>query len=309
RNVRAGSRLWTLDATRTVRTTVVGVTVAKAREVVDVVTSHAVFTVSPDQLLSTPDGWVHARDAAETVLSWTHARKLCRKRLPLRPGYEFGYLVGATCSDGTVGRNYVSLVVNDEVFADKYARSLRAVTGLPARLEAVTRPSGYLGRQVPGFRVRVVSSYLADALRQYTGGDAHHMRQKFPRVVLRDKEVFDGFLDGYADGDGCRSKHWSGRVLVSANVGFLAELAQIIGARFTPRPRGLASHLVVVDNWAARGTFRPEQHPLHPVEPAWVEVIDVRPRRAEGKPFTFYGYRLDPYPTFLVNGHLARQAW
>ncbi|MER5744223.1 hypothetical protein ABT097_13225 [Streptomyces sp. NPDC002225] len=96
---------------------------------------------------------------------------------------------------------------------------------------------------------------------------------------------------------------------VSANVGFLAELAGVIGARFTPRPRGLASHLTVVDNWAARGTFRPEQHPLHPVESGRVEVVDVRPRRAEGKPFTFYGFCLDPYPTFLVNGHLARQAW
>ncbi|MFF8966616.1 hypothetical protein ACF1BK_28135 [Streptomyces globisporus] len=86
---------------------------------------------------------------------------------------------------------------------------------------------------MPGFRVRVVSSYLADALRQYAGGDAHHMRQAFPRVVLRDREV----LDGYADGDGCRAKRWAGRTLVSANVPFLVDLAEIIGARFTPRGR------------------------------------------------------------------------
>ncbi|MGW1228757.1 hypothetical protein [Streptomyces sp. NPDC002530] len=173
----------------------------------------------------------------------------------------------------------------------------------------MTRPSGYLGRDVPGFRVRVVSSYLADAMRQYTGGDAHHMRQRFPRVVLRDMNVFEGFLDGYADGDGCRSRTWAGRVLVSANVGFLTELAVVIGARFTPRPRGTASHLVVVDAWASRGTFRPERHALEPSESAWVEVREVLRRKASGKPFTFYGYRLAPYPTFLVNGHLARQMW
>ncbi|MFF5334779.1 hypothetical protein [Streptomyces sp. NPDC013181] len=282
---------------------------ARGREAVDVVTSHATFTVAPEQLLGTPDGWVHARDAAGTVLAWAQTRKLCRKRLTIRPGYEFGYFVGATCADGTVGANYVSLVVNDKAFATKYARCLRGATGLSARLEAVTRPSGYLGRDVPGFRVRVVSSYLADAMRQYTGGDAHHMRQRFPRVVLWDRDVFDGFLDGYADGDGCRSRAWDGRVLVSANVGFLAELAQVIGARFTPRPRGIASHLVVVDNWAARGTFKAERHPVELKESAWVEVAAVRESTAVAKPFTFYTCRLDPYPTFLVKGHLARQPW
>ncbi|PZT72540.1 hypothetical protein DNK56_02655 [Streptomyces sp. AC1-42W] len=308
-NVRVGSELWTLDGDRTARTTVVAVSAVRSREAVDVVTSHATFTVAPEQLLGTPDGWVHARDAAGTVLAWAQARKLCRKRLTIRPGYEFGYFVGATCADGTVGANYVSLVVNDKAFATKYARCLRGATGLSARLEAVTRPSGYLGRDVPGFRVRVVSSYLADAMRQYTGGDAHHMRQRFPRVVLRDRDVFDGFLDGYADGDGCRSRTWAGRVLVSANVGFLAELAQVIGARFTPRPRGIASHLVVVDNWAARGTFKAERHPVRLKESAWVEVTAVRESTAVAKPFTFYTCRLDPYPTFLVNGHLARQPW
>ncbi|MFF3862179.1 hypothetical protein [Streptomyces sp. NPDC002209] len=118
-------------------------------------------------------------------------------------------------------------MANDEEFATKYARSLTVATGLSARLEAVTRPSGYLGRDVPGFRVRVVSSYLADLMRQYVGGDAHHMRQRFPRVVLRDEETFGGFLDGYEDGDGCRIPRWPARVLTSANVQFLAELAEI----------------------------------------------------------------------------------
>ena len=38
-------------------------------------------------------------------------------------------------------------------------------------------------------------------MRHYAGGDAHHMRQRFPRVVLRDIDTFNGFLDGYIDGD------------------------------------------------------------------------------------------------------------
>ncbi|MFF4315042.1 hypothetical protein [Streptomyces sp. NPDC001507] len=243
----------------------------------DVVTDHLTFTVAPDQLLSTPDGWVHARDAEGAVLAWTPPRKLCRERLTIKLGYEFGYM---------------------------------AATGLAARLEAVSRPSGYLRKEAPGFRVRVVSSYLADLMRQYTGGDAHHMRQRFPRVVLRDLETFEGFLEGYTDGDGFRSKTWRGRLLVSANVPFLAELAEVIGARFTPRTNGTASHLVVADSWLSRGVFRPERHPLQLSESTWVEVRGLRPRTAGStKPFTLYSFRLDPHPGFLVNGHLARQPW
>ncbi|WKX11455.1 hypothetical protein [Streptomyces sp. NL15-2K] len=266
-------------------------TVVKAREVVDVVTDRVTFTVAAKQELSTPDGWVPAVDGGGCMLAWTHTKKLCRERLTIRPGYEFGYFVGATCADGTVGKNCLSLVVDEEDFAARYAECLTKATGLLAQLEPVTRPSGYLKRDVPGFRVRVVSSYLANAMRQHVGGDAHHM-------------------DGYIDGDGFRHKKWDGRTVVSSNVPFLEELAGIIGARFTPRPKRSASALVVTDRWKARSTFHPEYHPLEPDESTWVEVRDVRLRRAEGaKPFTLYSYRLDPHPGFLVSGHLARQPW
>ena len=238
RSVEVGSKLWSLDGTRIVQTTVVGISAVKAREVVDVVTDRVTFTVAPRQELRTTEGWVPAVHAAGTMLAWTHTRKLCRERMTIVAGYEFGYFVGATCADGTVGKNYVSLVVNEESFASRYAECLTKATGLYARLEAVTRPSGFLERDIPGFRVRVVSSYLADALRQYVGGDAHHMRQRFPRVVLRDIGTFEGFLDGYVEGDGFRHKKWDGRTVVSANVPFLKDLALIIGARFTPGRRG-----------------------------------------------------------------------
>ncbi|MFI5620984.1 hypothetical protein [Streptomyces sp. NPDC051567] len=278
----------------------------KAREVVDVVTDGRTFTVAPDQLLSTGDGWIPAGEATGSVVAWTPPRTLCRTRPTIRPGYEFGYLVGATCAEGTVGKNYASLIVNDEGFAAKYAQCLTTATGLPARLEPVTRPSGFLQCDIPGFRVRVVSSYLADVLRQYAGGDAHHMRQGFPRVVMKDLATFEGFLDGYADGDGFRHKHWHGRTVTSANVPFLAELATIIGARFTPLT-GKASQLVVTDRWQRRGTFVAEDRPLHLVERQPVTVSEVRPRTATGaKPFTLCTYALAPHPGFLVNGHLVR---
>lgn len=310
RNVRPGSVLWTLDGDRTVRSTVDDVTAVKGRDAVEVVTDHTTFTASPDLLLATPEGWTPAVDLTGRTVAWTPTRKLCRERFTIRPGYEFGYFVGATCADGTVGKNYVSLIVNEEGFAARYAAALTACTGLSARLEAVTRPSGYLQRDVPGFRVRVVSSLLSDAMRHYVGGDAHHMRQRFPRVVLRDIDTFQGFLDGYIDGDGCGTAHGYGRIITSANVPFLVEVARMIGARFTPSKRGLASRLYVSNRWQSRGTFAPEHHALHLPESSWVQVHEVRSRPAAGaKPFTFYSYRLSPHPTFLVNGHLVREAW
>ncbi|MET9933201.1 MULTISPECIES: hypothetical protein [unclassified Streptomyces] len=94
--------------------------------------------------------------------------------------------------------------------------------------------------------------------------------------------------------------------MASSNAAFLAEVAPIIGARFTPR-HGDASRLCVSDRWADSNTFAPEHRPLDPPESSWINVHEVRPRPALGaKPFTFYGYRLAPHPTFLLNGHLVR---
>jgi GTP cyclohydrolase I len=224
----------------------------------------------------------------------------------MRYGYEFGYWLGAVCSDGTVGKNYVSLVVNDEEFAKKFAETLRWSTGFAARVEPTVQPSGYLGRQAPGFRVRVVSGYLADLVRQYVGGDAHHMRQRFPRVVLNSHGTFEGFLDGYADGDGFRMKNRSARTIVSANTAFLTDLAKVIGARFTPRTE-TASALYVADSWMRKHGFKSEYaEDSKLIESQWVKVLDVRPVLAEGKkPFTVYSYRCDPHPTFLIGGHLT----
>ncbi|MFE2287721.1 hypothetical protein ACFXDJ_26605 [Streptomyces sp. NPDC059443] len=124
--------------------------------------------------------------------------------------------------------------------------------------------------------------------------------------MLRDLATFEGFLDGYADGDGCRIKRWDARMITSANVPFLAELATIIGARFTPLS-GKVSQLVVTDRWQQRGTFVAEEHATYLVERLSATVAEVRHHTATGaKPFTLYTYGLDPHPGFLVNGHLVR---
>jgi GTP cyclohydrolase I len=305
RDVTVGDELWTLDNGRVRPTRVTAVQSRKVRELVEVRTEKGTVQVTPDHPFATPHGWTEARDLQGTLVEWTPPKSLCRPRFRPLLGYDFGYAVGAICADGTVARRYVSLVVNDELYAKRFAVAMEQAFGVQTRLEPVERPSGFLDRQVPGFRVRIVSSYIADLLRQYLGGDAHHLRQTFPRVVLADEQVFNGFLDGYIEGDGCRSKLTPGRTVVSANVPFLADLATVIGARFTPSRGGRASKLYVADRWMARHGFRRESHCSDLIESRWVRVGDIQPLYASRKPFTVYSFTCAPHPTFLISGHLT----
>jgi GTP cyclohydrolase I len=305
RDVRVGDELWTLANGRVQPTRVAGVQARKTRELVEVRTEEATFRVTPDHPFATPQGWTEAKDLKGTFVEWTAPRSLCRPRYAPTVGYDFGYAVGALCADGTVAKRYVSLVVNDQEYAKRFAVSIERAFNVRAELEAVERPSGYLGRPVAGWRVRIVSSYLAELVRQYVGGDAHHLRQRFPRVVLSDENTFAGFLDGYVDGDGCRSKYSAGRTVVSGNVPFLIDLSNIIGARFSPR-ESRASSLYIADSWIRRHGFRQESHRTDLIESRWVPVEEVRPVHADGrKPFTVYSFTCEPHPTFLVSGHLS----
>jgi GTP cyclohydrolase I len=303
--VRVGDELWTLVNGRVQPTKVTHIQARKTRELVEVRTEEATFRVTPDHPFATPQGWTEAKDLEGTFVEWTAPRSLCRPQYAPAVGYDFGYAIGAICADGTVSKRYVSLVVNDQEYAKRFAVSIERAFGVHARLEPVERPSGYLKHQVAGWRVRVVSSYLAELLRQYVGGDAHHLRQRFPRVVLNDEPTFNGFLDGYVDGDGCRSRYKAGRTVVSSNVPFLIDLSNIIGAHFSPRLTS-SSQLYIADSWMRRHGFRRESHRTDLIESCWVPVEEVRPVRADGyKPFTVYSFTCEPHPTFLVSGHLS----
>lgn len=305
REVEVGDELWTLAAGNVAKTTVTQISSHQTRDLVEVTTERGSFRVTPDHPLATPQGWMEAKDVAGTFIEWTHARKLCRDRWQPKLGYDFGYVIGTVCADGTVADRYVSLVVNDEEYAKKFAESLHRSFGIDAKLEPVERPSGYLERMVPGFRVRVVSSYLADLMRQYVGGDAHHQRQRFPMVVLNNLETFNGFLDGYVDGDGCRDEGRAGRRITSSNVPFLEDLATLIGARFSPSI-GVTSQLWVADSWLRRHGFPQGDYATDLIESEYVQVESVEPVTATGtKPYTVYSFTCDPHPTFLINGHLG----
>jgi GTP cyclohydrolase I len=308
--VGVGDRLWTLHDGRVKQTTVTEVSWHRVRELVEVETDEGTFRVTPDHPVATPSGWVEAKDLEGCAIEWTEPRSLCRKRFTPIVGYELGYAIGAVCSDGTVGDRSISLVVNDREFAERFAGCLGRAFGVSPLIEPVSRPSGFLEREVPGFRVRVVSSYLADLFRMWVGGDAHHLRQAFPRVVLNSRECMQGFIDGYVDGDGHVAAGSAGASVHSANVGFLREFADAIDARFTPSGKRI-SQLYISDRWNQPGWygrhgFQQEDHRTSLIESRFVQVRAVRPVKADGtKPFRVYSYKCSPHPTFLVGGHLT----
>jgi GTP cyclohydrolase I len=188
RDVRVGDELWTLVSGRVQPTRVARVQARKTRDLVEVRTEEGTFRVTPDHPFATPRGWTEAKDLEGTFVEWTAPRSLCRPRHAPTVGYEFGYAVGAICADGTVGKRYVSLVVNDQEYAKRFAVSMERTFNVRAELEAVERPSGYLGRPVAGWRVgarfspreRTASTlYIADSWMR-----RHGFRQESHRTDL-----------------------------------------------------------------------------------------------------------------------------
>ena len=310
-DVVVGDHLWTLKKGRVVETEVTTITVSQVRELVEVKTSSGTFRVTPDHPFATPDGWEEAQNLEGKLIEWTSARSLCRSRFEPRLGYSMGYAIGAMFSDGTVGDRYLSLVVNEQWFAGKFSAHLDQAFGTESEVEECSRPSGFTGKDTPGFRVRVVSSYLADLFRAWAGGDANHMRQHFPRVVLNSLETMQGFIDGYVDGDGSKRKDREASVIVSGNLEFLKELAEVIDSKFAPPKKRTVGQLYVSDRWHREGWFgkhgfRREDHETNLIESSYVEVFSVRRIEAEGKkPFTVYSFKCDKEPTFLIQGHLS----
>jgi hypothetical protein len=238
-------------------------------------------------------------------------RRLCRDRWPVQEGYELGYVLGAVASDASIqDRRRISLVVRDREFADRFAEALEVAFDLAAHVEPISVPSGFLQREIPMFRVRVVSSYVAELMLHWFGGSKATREFHFPRVVLRSQEMMQGFLDGYCDGDGTDVKGAGkgARMIISANEGFLEELSAVLGNRPSKSYDGSTRKLYVSPHWHREGWYgRPgyqeEAVELLPPDGSWEEVSALERISATGsKPFTVYSFECSPYPTFLVGG-------
>jgi GTP cyclohydrolase I len=318
REVLAGDRLWTLDRGFLKETEVTAVSSRKTRQIIEVTTESGRFRVTPDHPVMTEEGWREAQELkAGSRVEWINPGSLCRPVREPIPGYPLGYVLGATAADGSIqqGRR-ICLVVKSGVFAKKYCEMFaRAFPGVTPSVERVKVPSSFLGREIGMYRVRVVSSYVGEKLCRWLEVSEKGSRSKtktfrFPKVVTASKEMMTGFLDGYCDGDGYRVK--SGRFIIGANREFMDELAQYLGTPVSPanRQRSDCFRVYVSDRWHQAGWygrhgFRQESEFYVPFDSTYTTVINAIQRGSPKKPYTVYSFKCEPYPTFLVAGHLT----
>jgi GTP cyclohydrolase I len=308
-----GDVLWTFDEEGSlVTTTVQSVGSRSARELIEIRAGRRTMRVTPEHPVLTPGGWVAAGkltvgDKVQSI----EPRGLCQERYPVTEGYDLGYALGAVGSDGSVqdGRR-ISLVVRDLKFAERFAQALEVAFDIPAHVEAIEVPSGFLGRLIPMYRVRVVSSYIGSLMLHWFGGSKATKRFHFPRVVLRSREMMQGFLDGYCDGDGheVRGAGKGARMITSSNETFLDELAALLGNKPSEPTRSGARQLYVSQRWHEEGwygrrRYQREDVPLLPRDAEWVSIESVNLVKARGsRPYRVYSFECSPHPTFLVGG-------
>lgn len=311
--VEVGDELWTLEKGFLARTNVTQVSSRKTYDVVLVRTSVGEIKLTSDHPVKAENGWceagsLHPGDRVE----WFPPGKLCREQPLVAPGYDLGYLLGAIASEGSVQEERrISVVVGDRDFAERVAEAWKTSFSIDARVESIEVDSGFLGRKIPMHRVRVVSSYATEKVSEWLklSPDCTDKTRgfRFPEVVTSGREMTQGFLDSYIEGDGYREK--TGSHIVTANVDFARELASYLQ---TPVGRGNPGTSTIYGSdrwhqpgWRGRHGFRQQSEWYVPEDSEYVEVESVRPAPESTKPTTVYSFECDPSPTFLVSGHLT----
>lgn len=312
-DVGVGDELWTLDRGFLTETRVTDVASHETYDTVCVRTTGGSIRVTADHPVKGELGWCEAGKLRPgDKVEWFPPRRLCRKTPRVVPGYQLGYLIGAIASEGSFqDERRISVVVSDPAFADRVALAWRDAFSLDAKVERIQVNSGFLKRKVPMCRVRVVSSYAATKIMRWLGLPKDRKDKtrgfRFPKVVTASREMMDGFLDGFIEGDGTRCG--SGNQIITANGSFAQELADYLQ---TPvgRGRGDISTVYVSSRWHEPGWkgkhgFRQQSEWYVPADSEYVEVIAVEPTPKSTKPATVYSFKCEPYPTFLIGGHLT----
>jgi GTP cyclohydrolase I len=316
RLVRDGDRLWTLDRGFLKQTVVTRVTSRETRDIVEVTTSGGRFEVTPDHPFMTREGWREAQHLVSgDQVEWTNPKSLCRTPHEMKPGYPLGYVLGAVASDGSIqeGRR-ICLTVKSDRFAEKYCEMLtQAIPSITPKIETINVPSGYLKTEIRMCRVRTVSRAVGEKFCRWlavpeTGNRGKTQSFGFPVVVTSSQEMMQGFLDGYCDGDGEKDRP-GGRWIFSTNRDFLVDL----GKHLHTVVHGEASRIgrVYVSNhwhqsgWRGKHGFEQECDFYVPIDSTFSTVLDVRRLPHAKKPHTVYSFKCEPYPTFLISGHLG----
>lgn len=311
--VEVGDELWTLDKGFLAKTEVTSVSSRKTHDVVLLKTSRGSIKVTSDHPVKTENGWCEAGNLrAGDLVEWSPPRKLCRRDALAEPGYDMGYLLGAIASEGSVqDERRISVVVGDPAFAERVAKAWSSAFSIDARTESISVDSGYLGRKIPMYRVRVVSSYATEKISKWLslGPDTADKTRgfRFPKVVTSSQEMMQGFLEGYIEGDGCQNG--AGRQIITVNDGFASELAEYLQTPVRRNARGVNS-IYVSDRWHQPGWrgkhgFKQQSEWYVPEDSEFAEVEGVDFTPESKKPTTVYSFKCEPHPTFLVGGHLT----
>jgi GTP cyclohydrolase I len=101
-----------------------------------------------------------------------------------------------------------------------------------------------------------------------------------------------------------------GRFIVSANRTFLTALAQYLETPLASTGTDGTAKVYVSPRWHQAGWygqhgFRQQSDFYVPVDSTYSTVLEVRRVPPAKKPYTVYSFKCEPYPTFLIGGHLT----
>lgn len=316
REFKIGDKLWTLKNGEPVSTSIQQISTYKADDLVRVELENGrSIRLTADHPVKAPWGWIEAGNLEpDNEVEYINTKTLSKTSYELNLNYDFGYALGAIGSDGSIqDARRVCLEVNDISFAKRYAEALERAFGLKVKVEKISKPSGFLEKEITQYRVRFVSSQIAKRLLNFfelpynLGSRSKTKKFSFPKIVLNSQEVMQGFLDGYIEGDGTKAGKSGGHHIISSNKLFLSELAKVLETVIQKTNNANIGAVYVSRKWHQPGWFKKhgfkqQEISLNLGESSFVKVKRVV--KIPGK-IKVYSFTCDPHPTFLVAGVLT----
>ena len=316
REIKVGNQLWTSKNGIPVATTVSQITTHTAPKIVKITLENNIsIRVTSDHPIKCPCGWIEANDLQiGDQVEFINPKSLSKKEYPLHLNYHLGYVIGAIASDGSIQDNRrISLEVNEESLAKKYKIALEKAFNIDVKIQSIQKPSGFLKKKIQQFRIRFVSSQIANRISMFLelpknlGSKSKTQSFKFPKIVLTSKRLMQGFLDGYIDGDGCRKGKSGGNIILSSNRFFLEELAEILETKIMKTQTSSVGCIYVSKKWYKPGWynkhgFQQQEISLNIGESSFKKVKKIEKIIQKTK---VYSFKCSPYPTFLISGILT----
>lgn len=316
REFKVGDKLWTLQHGVPVPTKISKISTRNVEALVELFLANGKsLRVTADHPIKTEHGWLEAGDIQEgDRVEYINPKTLSKRQFDLRINYDLGYVLGAVASDGSIqDARRICLEVSDKKFASKFSKALEGAFSAETKIENISKPSGFLKKKIPQYRVRLVSSQIAKRLLNFLalphnlGSKSKTKKFHFPKIVLAGKDVMQGFLDGYIDGDGSKSGTSGGNVIISSNKTFLSELADVLETVVMNRSSSVVSSVYVSSRWHKPGWFG--KHGFQQQEPylrlGESEFMFVVGTRKIEKRTKVYSFKCAPHNTFLISGVLT----